>query len=369
WSAYSSLESELTRIDTVDSLKGMGWQSVLFSPNPAVANPYDLRNGSKPEQSFTHAAFGIRLTSRLDGFTAQDVIASLHHAGSASRDLTSQTFVLDDDPNAPRATSDKIPALKAELDGRGLSGSYVYDSTTAFLTAAPAPVLGYVSHGTYGGGSPAHPPTGPSYVLSQLAFTPADGAFFQSYESFNAYSFIQGNNRVGAAGAQALVAEWIAKGGSAALGAVEEPMAGTTAEEDQVVRMMLDGYTWAEAAWSATWQLSYVNTVVGDPLMRWNNPPIPGDINMDGDVGTEDFGILKAGFGLDGLPHGQHESWTLGDANDDCEIGPEDFGMLKDNFGLDGGPTGTYPLSNIPEPATLSLLALGGLAILRKRRL
>ncbi|MCY2931554.1 MAG: hypothetical protein NTV86_19100, partial [Planctomycetota bacterium] len=47
WSAYSSLESELTRIDTVDSLKGMGWQSVLFSPNPAVANPYDLRNGSK----------------------------------------------------------------------------------------------------------------------------------------------------------------------------------------------------------------------------------------------------------------------------------------------------------------------------------
>ncbi|MCY2928494.1 MAG: hypothetical protein NTV86_03195, partial [Planctomycetota bacterium] len=98
-------------------------------------------------------------------------------------------------------------------------------------------------------------------------------AFFQSYESFNAYSFIQGNNRVGAAGAQALVAEWIAKGGSAALGAVEEPKAGTTAEEDQVVRMMLDGYTWAEAAWSATWQLSYVNTVVGDPLMQWSDSP------------------------------------------------------------------------------------------------
>ncbi|MCY2928681.1 MAG: PEP-CTERM sorting domain-containing protein [Planctomycetota bacterium] len=95
---------------------------------------------------------------------------------------------------------------------------------------------------------------------------------------------------------------------------------------------------------------------------------LPGDFNLDGEVGPEDFGILKDGFGLDGLPFGNHESWTLGDANDDGEIGPEDFGLLKDNFGLDGGPTGTYPLTNVPEPA--SLLALLGVSILSglKRR-
>ncbi|MCY2928679.1 MAG: PEP-CTERM sorting domain-containing protein [Planctomycetota bacterium] len=95
---------------------------------------------------------------------------------------------------------------------------------------------------------------------------------------------------------------------------------------------------------------------------------LPGDFNLDGEVGPEDFGILKDGFGLDGLPFGNHESWTLGDANDDGEIGPEDFGLLKDNFGLDGGPTGTYPLTNVPEPATLSLLGLAGLAVRRHRR-
>ncbi|MCY2930873.1 MAG: LamG domain-containing protein [Planctomycetota bacterium] len=94
---------------------------------------------------------------------------------------------------------------------------------------------------------------------------------------------------------------------------------------------------------------------------------LDGDFNLDGEVGPEDFGILKDGFGLDGLPFGHHESWTLGDANDDGEIGPEDFGLLKDNFGLDGGPTGTYPLTNVPEPTSLALLGLALPMLLRRR--
>ncbi|MCY2931416.1 MAG: hypothetical protein NTV86_18390 [Planctomycetota bacterium] len=114
------------------------------------------------------------------------------------------------------------------------------------------------------------------------------------------------------------------------------------------------------------WSRLYEIQAFGTAGASWPNY-LDGDFNKDGEVGPEDFGILKDNFGLDSLPFGNHESWTLGDANDDGEIGPEDFGMLKDNFGLDGGPTGTYPLSNVPEPATLALLGLT-LPILLKRR-
>ncbi len=78
-----------------------------------------------------------------------------------------------------------------------------------------------------------------------------------------------------------------------------------------------------------------------------------GDFNLDGMVSILDLGALGDGYGVG-------TGWAQGDANGDGTVGILDLGFLGDNYGYDG--------SAIPEPATMSLLGLGAVAILRRRR-
>ena len=54
-------------------------------------------------------------------------------------------------------------------------------------------------------------------------------------------------------------------------------------------------------------------------------PPAPGDLNHDGRVDGEDFGILLSGWG--GCP-GDCEEVCIGDINVDCQINGTDLGLL-----------------------------------------
>lgn len=359
WKSYSSLESELTAIDRIGSWQMMGDQSYMVNNHFATNLYYHSTS------SFDPNTYDMRLTSRLDGYTASDVIGSINRAQNAfigpSQDSAGGPagFLIDNDPSKTYATT--IPNLVNNvLAPAGLP--VTYDNTSAFVGTAPGPVIGYVGHGVNQASTPAN------YITSGLNITLADGAVFNTWESYNASSFTVGGGHP----TQGQIAQWIQKGGTAGVGNVTEPgaSAANVFNEDQLFKMLLDGKTFAEAAWSSTQQLSWVNTVVGDPLMTWKQL-LPGDSNYDGRVDTLDLERVASNWGTV-VPTGGN-GWSLGDFNGDGVVNNIDLGLMQNSWGqvsswagasgVNGAVNG-LTLAAVPEPAGWTLLALGGTFLL-----
>ena len=95
-----------------------------------------------------------------------------------------------------------------------------------------------------------------------------------------------------------------------------------------------------------------------DNITAIPEPCNAGDANSDNLVSADDYASVQGAFGNTG------DIGIPGDANCDGLVSADDYASVQSNFGTTYGAGG----ATLPEPATLALLAIGGLAMLRRKR-
>jgi len=109
---------------------------------------------------------------------------------------------------------------------------------------------------------------------------------------------------------------------------------------------------------------AFTTAVSGGNLQLVWTTVLHGDTNGDNVVDAADYIALKTNFGLTGIGATLEKGNVTGAVGVDGTVDWDDLQVLMANF----GKTLPAPAAPAPEPATLGLLAIGALALLRRRR-
>lgn len=245
------------------------------SPQPTPPTPF-----TPPQGGWTSPNFGltatrltpgdIYLVARIDGATLADALALINRARELKINPRAAAIVLDGAEAIDLDQGDY--ARTAEIMSRR-GWRVVHDRAERFLTAADLereiglPVLAYAGYGRNDQSPGA--PEDPGYIR-QFRFAP--GAVFNTLESFNAKMLGGETNRL--VHPQTQIADFVAAGGTFAVGSVWEPFSFSAPEN----ALLLDGFfnrglTWVESAYRSMKALSWQQVVVGDPLARAHRAP------------------------------------------------------------------------------------------------
>ncbi len=240
----------------------------------------------------------------------------------------------------------------AEAISVGLGGTVYYDPTSAVMNQSfigtDEGIIGLMTFGK--NASDGRPKT---YLLTSgpgggALFNCAYGAVFISLESFNALTMFSD-----ASTNQGKIVDFIAIGGTAAIGHSFEPEYYAQVQGDYLMRNLLrdeDGdsvgdMAAVEVAFSALPYLSWTEVFIGDPLMRLHTgeggvvdlTPRPGDVNDDGIVGYRDIDIVLGAYGT---AIGEDDYYVPADLTRDGEIDGADLDEVLDNYGQHYGEGG-----------------------------
>ncbi|MFZ4576611.1 MAG: hypothetical protein ACOYN0_19695, partial [Phycisphaerales bacterium] len=257
------------------------------------------------------------LVCRLDGHTVAQVRAMIDRAARFMYNTATNAVILDESIGDNTVS----PANNGEFDNSSSSMSSLYDSDDydqvlaqmtlsdkRFLPAnirhnnAPnstgffigprldwQPNLGIIVSNpvallaTYGSNHQLTFPQTNAGVSARMIFAESfnypDGAIFNTIESWNGRDF-GGLGQLGFQ-QQEQAADFIAAGGTFAIGNVWEPLADSVPDNRYIaLNFLLGNLSWAEAAWSSIPGLSWMQIVIGDPLAR----PMRSSENIDGNA-------------------------------------------------------------------------------------
>jgi uncharacterized protein (TIGR03790 family) len=242
------------------------YRRLLRMPTPIlgrVPNPYYLdARGVADARPFARIHFDIYLTTRLDGFTVEDVMGLIDR-GLAPSDRGK--IVLDEKATVFDAGGDHWLREAANRLHRMSAGDRVVSEKTRAVAATTDPVIGYYSWGSNDSANRLRR-YGLTFSPGALAglFVSTDGRTFN--EPPPAWLPSDPNGRTFAGSFQSLTGDLIRAGITGAAGHVSEPYLDATIRPQILFPAYVAGFNLAESFYLAMPYLSWQSIVIGDPL-------------------------------------------------------------------------------------------------------